>query len=152
LGTLSIVLGIIGICIGWLPVLGWSGMLLGISGCVLGVLSITHWHAKSGYTGWGISGVVLGVTSGNLALAYQIKHAGGALDGLYVPLSAPAACGLFGGAGLIAALGIVLARKGKRSIGLALAGIAITALILSGAWGLTTVDREMEGAVVSDSP
>ena len=148
MGTLSIVLGIIGICIGWLPGVGWSGVPLGLSGAALGVLAITHWHAKAGYTGWGVSGIVLGVTSTSLSLAYQIKHAAGALDPLYVSLSTPTAGAVIGVTAAAIVLGVVLARKRRGGPGLLLAWAAIAILSLSGAWTLTAADR----AVTSSAP
>ena len=144
MGTVSIVFGIIGMCTSWLPVVGWLGVPLGVVGCGLGVLSATHWYAKPGYTGWGISGVVLGLLSSNLSLAYQIKHAAGALDSLHVALSPLLAVLIFTAGGLVAALGMVLARKKKHAVGLTLAYLALAGLSLSGAWALTTADRALE--------
>jgi hypothetical protein len=151
LGTLSIVLGIISICIGWLPGVGWSGVLLGFLGAALGVVTITHWHAKAGYTGWGICGIVLGVTSTSLSLAYQIKHAAGALDTLYVSLSTPAAGAAIGATAAIIVLGVVLARKRRGGPGLLLAWAAIAVLSLSGAWALTAADRATTSSAPPDS-
>ncbi len=150
MGTVSIVLGIIGICISWLPAIGWSGVLFGIVGWVLGILSVTHWHRKPGYTGWGISGIVLGGSSASLSLAYQIKHAAGALDALHVPLSAPFAAGVMITAAMVTALAMILARVKGKTIGVVLASLAVAIMSLSGAWALTTADRDL--GVISSEP
>lgn len=144
MGTVAIVMGIIGICIGWLPIIGWSGVVLGVVGSVLGILSITHWYTKAGYTGWGVSGIVLGITSASLAIAYQIKHAAGALDALYVSVSIPTAAIVVTGTAAAIVIGIVIARRQKPYIGLMMASLAVTLLSISAAWMLTTADRALE--------
>ena len=144
LGTASIVLSIIGISISWIPYVGWSGVLLGVLGLSASIPSITHWHQKPGYTGWGISGLFLGFWSFSLGLAYQIKYAEGALDYLVVPVVVsqliPATIIL----GVIVALGLFWARVHHRNAGVLIAAVAMLAISLLSGWTLITADRAYE--------
>ena len=144
MGTASIVLGILGICIWWVPGIGWLGAVMGVLGCALGIPSITHWYHKAGYTPWGISGLVLGVTAFDLSVAFQLKHAAGALGALVfsiAPITAALVC--FGASALCAA-GLVLARKKSRAAGIAVSATALALLMTVSAAALVTADRAYE--------
>jgi hypothetical protein len=134
----------VGICICWIPGLGWFGAVAGILGCAAGVPSITHWFHKPGYGPWGISGLVTGVSAADLSLAYQLKYTGGALEGAVFaidPVVAGAVCVFAIG---LTAMGLVLARTKNRPIGILLTATALVALIAVGTSALVTADRKYE--------
>jgi hypothetical protein len=139
----SLIIGIAGVCLCWLPWVGWLGVVLGLAGCALAVPSITHWYEGQGYTGWGIAGIILGGTASSVGLAYQIKHLAGALDGLVVPLAAPLSEYLFAGGIALIVVGLLIARLKARGAGAILAGLAVAATILVATWGMTTADRAL---------
>jgi len=145
-GTASIVLGIVGLTIFWVPGLGWLGVLMGVLGCVAGVPSITHWYHRPGYGPWGISGLILGVGAADLSLAFQVKYAAGGLDALVVAMSPTVASLLFVLFAGICAAGLVTARKMHRTAGVFLASVGLVGLVLVGSWGLITADRAYEAA------
>jgi hypothetical protein len=128
-------------CISWLPGIGWLAVSLGILGLFASIPSITYWHYRPGYTGWGISGLFLGVWSVSLGLAYQIKYSGGVLDHLVLPLSlnTVALCWLV--SGIATAIGLYLARAKRRHIGIFLSASALIAVILVSTWGILTADQ-----------
>jgi hypothetical protein len=143
-GVSSLILGIVGYCICWLPGVGWLGVAMGVVACGLGIPSLTHWFARSGYTAWGVSGTILGAGTISLGLAYQAKHAGGALDYLLYPLATPTAYLLIGALIGVAVFGVVLSRLKTRMPGAVVALVAVAGVALSGAWALSTADREFE--------
>ena len=147
MGTASIVLGILGISICWTPGIGWLGALMGVLGCALGIPSITHWFHKPGYTPWGISGLILGVTAADLSTAFQYKHAGGALDGLFIPVAPGNAALISIGAVALCAGGLVLARTKSRAGGIFISAIALLAIIGVSTAGLITADTAHEAAL-----
>ena len=116
---------------------------MGIAACGLGIPSVTHWYERSGFTGWGIAGCGLGGVAGSVGFAYQIKHSAGTLDFLYVPLAIPHAYGVLGLATAGFALGLVVARKSSRPLGVVIAAISIAVLVVSAGWALTTADRAL---------
>jgi hypothetical protein len=141
LGTASIVLAIIGIRIAWIPHVGWAGVILGLLGLIASVPSIAYWHQKPGYTGWGISGLFLGVWSVSLGLAYQTKHLKGVLDHLVMEVSLLQVTAIWIVAGVLTAVGLYIARVKHQHLGTLLSAIALTAVILGSAWGLRTADN-----------
>ena len=151
MGTASIVFGIVGICIWWVPGLGWLGAFTGVLGCALGIPSITHWYHKSGYTPWGISGLVLGVTAFDLSVAFQLKVAGGAFDAAVFSVAPITAAPVSLGAAALCAAGLVLARKKNRAAGIAVSAVALALLMVVSAAALVTVDRTYEENLVRAS-
>ncbi len=146
MGTLAFVLGIAGICIGWLPNIGWIGFAMGWVSCVLAVLSVTHWYMRQGYLASGIAGIVLGETAIIVSFSYQIKHAGGRLDVLFHSLPLPVAYYCIGISAGCIAIGLLVARFKTRFGGVLITVIAIVALALSGGWTLVAADREFSQA------
>lgn len=146
MGTASIVFGLIGLCICWIPGWGWLGAFSALMACVLGVPSITHWFRRPGYGPWGISGLILGVTDANLSLAYQIKYAHGTLDAFVIALSPLFTAVLFVLFAALSAAGLVIARTKNRPAGIVVTASALSALILVGTWGLVTADRQYDAA------
>jgi hypothetical protein len=97
--------------------------------------------------GSGTCALLLGIPASSLSLAYQVKHADGALDRFLYPLPLTTAAVVLGLAALAAVLGIVAAKKKVRSVGLVLASLGIAVLSLSGAVALTTADRAHENII-----
>lgn len=153
MGTASIVFGIIGICISWLPYGCWLGALFGVLACAFGVPSITRWYRKAGYGPWGVSGIVLGLTAFVLGFSYSVKHAAGALDGIVFPLEGTLPVWILIPSSGLVATGLILARKRqkRRIAGEVMALIGIAVMGLSGAWGLTSADRSYEQGIPSSS-
>ena len=151
MGVTSLVLGIMGVCICWLPYVGWLGMAMGAGAGVLGVMSITHWFERPGYLGWGIAGMMLSTVAISMGLAYQIKHTAGALDDLVYPLPTPLAYYVLGAGLLLVVLGLALARLKSRTLGMLIGVLAIIGLDISGGWALTTADRALVRAEATDS-
>jgi hypothetical protein len=150
LGTTALVLGIIGVCICWIPVVGWLGVVMGMGACLLGVPSVTHWFERPGYTGWGIAGISLGSVATGLGFAYQVKHADGRFDFLLYPLGVPQAYWIMGIAAALIIAGLFLARLKTKIIGAIVAGVAIAVLSICMGWSLTTADRLMTKAASSE--
>lgn len=142
MGLVSLIFGLIAICISWLPGVGWLGVAMGGISFALGVPLITLWHDRLGNTGWGIAGIALGTLSVSVGYAYQIKHAAGDLDSLVYPLGTSTYYYLLGALLLIGLAGMILARKKSPLLGTILAIGAATLLAISGAWLLTDLDRE----------
>jgi predicted MFS family arabinose efflux permease len=147
MATVAIVLGILGICISWVPTAGWSGLAMGIFSCVMGLRMLTAGQEGQWHKGSETCALLLGIPASSLSLAYQVKHADGALDRFLYPLPLSTAAVVLGLAALAAVFGIVTAKKKVRSVGLVLASLAVAALSLSGAFALTTADREYEDRI-----
>ncbi|MDJ0762300.1 MAG: hypothetical protein QNJ97_04870 [Myxococcota bacterium] len=145
MGVISIVLSMLGICICWLPHVGWFGVILGVAGCGIGMLAITVWYPRPGYTGWGIAGIVTGGFAVSVGTAFQIKHGAGNLDMLYFPIySFPAIC-LAGSALAIAAGGLWIARVKFRRIGIGIALLSLIAATVISTSALVSADKRLAG-------
>jgi hypothetical protein len=151
LGTASIVLSIIGISISWIPYVGWGAVVLGVLGLAASIPSITYWHHKPGYTGWGISGLFLGCWSFSLGFAYQTKYADGALDYLVHPFTVTPLIAANIALGLVTAFGLYLARVKHRKIGIVLSALAMLAVSVFSGWTLVTADHAFERAHSGDT-
>lgn len=145
MGTAALILGIFGLCISWLPGVGWLGVAAGLAACAIGVPSITHWFRRPGHTGWGAASIMTGSVAASVGFAYQVKHAQGALDFLVQSLPAPEAYLALAGALVVVAAGLVVARRKGRRFGVAIAAVGILALVVAGGWSLTTADRALLG-------
>jgi len=143
MGYASLILGIVAVCICWVPQLGWLGVALSLVAGVIGVPCVTHRYAHQGYTGWGIAGIGLGFFSFSIGVVFQIKHAGAALDGVLGALPVPQAWGAIGGSALLFSLAMVAARRwpAKRTPWAAVAVVAVVICYLAGATALETADR-----------
>jgi drug/metabolite transporter (DMT)-like permease len=146
LGAASIVFGIISMCISWLPYGCWLGVFLGVMACLLGVPSITRWYQKAGYGPWGVSGIVLGLSGFILSVAYTVKYASGALDGIVLSLEGALPAAIMVSSSSLVAVGLVLARKRRKQLilGELMAFIGVAVFGLSGAWTLITADQTYE--------
>jgi hypothetical protein len=117
MGTTALILGIVGICLSWIPVVGWFGVALGVAAWGLGIPSVVKWYERPGYTGWGAASIVLGLAGVSLGFAFQVKHADGGLSGWIVrlPVDAVLAGGACVLAGVIACLVVARGKVGLRA-------------------------------------
>jgi len=143
LATTSIVLGILGMAISWLPIVGWIGLAMGLVACAIGMLSFSYWYEKKVYTGLGISGVFLGIMASCVSLSYQIKYATPSLDILYYPTSIVNTYLYSTVSVILIALGLFVTRYKKQNIGLVIVSVAIISLSFSLTSALLTTDREI---------
>lgn len=146
MGIACLVFGMLGVCLSWLPVVGWLGVALGAAACALGIPSVLYWYARPGYVAWGVAGILLGIAAISVGLAFQIKHAASSLDVLFRALPTPDAYFVLGAAFVALAAGMLLGRLRFRIPGAIIAGLAITVLAVSGGWALLTADRAMGAA------
>ena len=144
MGVLSLILGMLGVCICWLPVAGWLGIVMGAFSCALGVLAITRWFKKTGNTGFGVAGVFLGTIALSLGLAFQVKHAHGDLDMLFFPLNPPMSYLSIAGFAALVAISLMFSRLKARNVGALMSALSLVALVVSASWALTTADREYQ--------
>lgn len=144
MAVVSIILGLAGICVCWIPAWGWLGVAVAFAACAIAVPSITRWHAQPGSRGWGYTGIITGLLAVCFGSAFQIKGAGGALDYLVYPLSAQTGAGILALSGLVIAAGLVLARKGFQMLGAILVSLSAIAFAVGGSWTLIEADRIYE--------
>jgi hypothetical protein len=140
-GVLPTVFGIVGLCLCWLPSMGWLGVLAGTVACGIAVPCIVYWYERPGYTGWAIAGMVYGSFSAALGIAYQIKHSAGQLDMLYYSMPMEIVAGVVLGSIVIAAVSIWIARKRPLLVWLLVTYIVIIASIVTVSSAWVTADR-----------
>jgi hypothetical protein len=83
--VLSLAFSLLGISLGWLPGIGWLGFAIAAAAVALGVRGISDRRVGAAGCGYDTAGNVIGGFALPWSLAFQIKHAGGALDGLLIP-------------------------------------------------------------------
>jgi hypothetical protein len=77
-------LSLIGISIGWLPRIGWLGLAISAAAVALGAVGLSDKRTGPAGLGYDTAGNIVGGFALPWILALQIKHAGGALDGLLI--------------------------------------------------------------------
>ena len=83
--VLSLALSLIGISIGWLPGVGWLGLAISAAAVALAVRGLSDRRTGPAGVGYDTAGNAIGGFSLPWIVAFQIKHAAGALDGLLIP-------------------------------------------------------------------
>lgn len=83
---LSMVLSVVGVSIGWLPGVGWMGFAVCLVAACLGIVGLSQRKINGSEIGYCVAGGLLCSFGLPWILAFQIKHAGGGLDFLLVPL------------------------------------------------------------------
>jgi hypothetical protein len=83
---LSMVLSVVGISIGWLPGVGWMGFAICLVAACLGIVGLSQRKKSGSEIGYCVAGGLVCSLGLPWILAFQIKHAGGGLDFLLVPL------------------------------------------------------------------
>lgn len=85
--TLSLVLAMVGITLSWIPgAWGWFGTALCVAAIFIGVRGMTDRRCPGGAVGMDIAGNMIAGFALPWGLAFQIKHADGAMDGLLIQL------------------------------------------------------------------
>jgi hypothetical protein len=83
--VLSLALSLVGISLGWLPGVGWLGFAIAAAAVALGVRGISDRRVGAAGCGYDTAGNAIGGFALPWSLAFQIKHASGALDCLLIP-------------------------------------------------------------------
>lgn len=143
MGPLPIILGIVGLCVCWLPGVGWIGVALGALACGSGVPSVIYWFKKDGYAGWGIAGITIGAFTTSLGLAYQVKHSFGQLDILSFTIEVPVALGVGLCAVIVTAIAMWLGARKQLFVMVLVAYVAVATIIAVASSALTTFDRAL---------
>ncbi len=86
ISLLSMVLSVVGISIGWLPGVGWLGFAICSVAACLGIVGLSQRKNSGSGIGYCVAGGLVCSFGLPWILAFQIKHAGGGLDFLLVPL------------------------------------------------------------------
>ena len=86
ISLLSMVLSVVGISIGWLPGVGWLGFAICLVAACLGIVGLSQRKNSGSGIGYCVAGGLVCSFGLPWILAFQIKHAGGGLDFLLVPL------------------------------------------------------------------
>jgi hypothetical protein len=125
---------------------------MGVFSCALGITALIHWFHRPHYTAYGISAVLIGSFATSLALAYQVKHAGGDLDFLLFSFATPLAYYGITAIVVVLVLGILLARLKSKSVGAVLAALAAVVLMETTGSALHTADRAIEPQCETNDP
>jgi hypothetical protein len=152
LGVAALVISLLGYSICWIPGVGWLGCLMGVISCALGITALVHWFQRPHYTAYGISAVLIGSFATGLALAFQVKHAAGALDFLLFSSATPTAYYSITAMVAVFVSGILLARLKSKPAGVVLATLAIIALMVTTGSTLHTADQNMASQHQSTKP
>ncbi len=86
ISLLSMVLSVVGLSIGWLPGVGWLGFAICLLAACLGIVGLSQRKNSGSGIGYCVAGGLVCSFGLPWILAFQIKHAGGGLDFLLVPL------------------------------------------------------------------
>lgn len=73
LGIASMIMGILSMCVGWIPFVGWAGLILAILGAVFGGIQLSNIKknpAAYGGKGMAITGLVLSIIALALVLLF----------------------------------------------------------------------------------
>jgi hypothetical protein len=138
--VLSLALALSGVALCWLPGWGWLGVAAGLGACALAFRGFAQPATPPGDIGYDTSGFALGGWSVIWGTAMQIKHTGGALDVLLLPLGLdqlePAFWSAFG----LFWVAIFASRMVARVVLVPLAALAFVVAIALGVSGLITYD------------
>jgi len=145
--VLSLALSLIGISLGWLPGLGWLGFAIAAAAVALGVRGISDRRVGAAGCGYDTAGNMIGGFALPWSLAFQIKHAGGALDVLVIPWPLDRLIAIALGAALVFWIAQIAGRWKARALFVSLAVAAALAFTAAGASALTLGDRAPGAAV-----
>jgi hypothetical protein len=140
--VLSLALSLIGISIGWLPGIGWLGFAISAAAVGLGVRGISDRRTGPAGCGYDTAGNLIGGFALPWIVAFQIKHAGGALDGLLLPWTIERLIAVTAAAALVFWAAQIAGRWRARAAFVAVALAAALAFTAAGASAWTSGDRE----------
>lgn len=140
--VLSLALSLVGISLGWLPGIGWLGFAISATAVALGVRGISDRRVGPAGIGYDTAGNFIGGFSLPWIVAFQIKHAGGALDVLLIPWPLDGLIAITLGAALVFWVAQIAGRWKARAPFVALAVAAALAFTAAGASAWTVGDRQ----------
>ncbi|MCK9460550.1 MAG: hypothetical protein M0R80_13005 [Proteobacteria bacterium] len=140
--VLSLAFSLIGISLGWLPGIGWLGFAISAAAVVLGVRGISDRRTGPAGCGYDTAGNLIGGFSLPWIVAFQIKHAGEALDALLVPWSLERLIAIAAAAVLVFWVAQIAGRWRARAAFVAVALAAALVFTTAGASAWTLCDRE----------
>jgi hypothetical protein len=146
--VLSLALSLIGISFGWLPGIGWLGFAVSATAVALGVRGISDRRTGPAGCGYDTAGNCIGGFSLPWIVAFQIKHAGGALDALLIPWPLELLIGIALGAAIVFWVSQIFGRWRARALFVSIAVAAALAFTAAGASAWTFGDR-LPGAAVA---
>ena len=144
MNVLSLALGLSGVALCWLPHWGWIGVTLGLVSCFLAFRGFALAATPPGDIGYDSAGLVLGGWSVLWGVAMQIKHVGGGLDALLLPLTLDQLEIAFWASMAVFWVAIFAARMVVRKVMIALAAAAFLAVIALGISGLIAYDEYLK--------
>jgi hypothetical protein len=138
---MSLVLGLSGVLACWPPGWGWIGIALALAGCAFSFRGFADVRTTRGDLGYNIAGFILGSWGVVWGAAMQIKHAGGAIDALLLPLPVETLS-----IAMLVSIAVFWAsafasRRIARAGLLALAAIALLAVFATASSALVLADR-----------
>jgi len=144
MGLLSLVLGMVGVCLSWLPYVGVLALFLGIASLFVGLLITTAPQVKETHWLYGIPGLFTAFVTVVLSLVYRQKFAHGQFDSWLVSMDISLSV-VVAGSCVAAFLGsMIFARKKNRQAGVAMAVVFFLTLCVVTSWALVELDKTYE--------
>jgi hypothetical protein len=144
--VLSLALSLVGISFGWLPGIGWLGLAVSATAVALAIRGISDRRTGPAGVGYDTAGNFIGGFSLPWIVAFQIKHAGGALDALLIPWPTDRLIAIALGAALVFWVAQIAGRWKARALFVSLAVAAALAFTAAGASAWTLGDRQPDVA------
>lgn len=143
---MSLVIGLIGLLLCWPPIWGWIGIAVALAGCGFSFRGFADPTTTPGDLGYNVAGFALSSWGIVWGVAMQVKHAGGELDLLLLPL--PVKTLLIAGLSAIGVfwIGAFASRRVVRRPLLVLAAVALLVLFAAGSSALVLADRAFESS------
>lgn len=141
---MSLVIGFSGLLVCWPPHWGWIGIAVALTGCGFSFRGFADPRTTPGDLGYNIAGFAMGSWGVVWGVAMQIKHAGGAIDMLLLPL--PVKILLIASVSAIAVFWTVTfaSRRVARKPLLAIAAVALLVIFAAGSSALVLADRAFD--------
>ena len=140
--VLSLALSLVGISLGWLPGVGWLGFAISATAVALAIRGISDRRTGAAGIGYDTAGNFIGGFSLPWIVAFQIKHAGGALDALLIPWPVERLIAIALAAALAFWVAQIAGRWRARALFVSLAVAAALAFTAAGASAWTLGDRQ----------
>ena len=151
MGLLSLITGMIAVCISWVPHLGWGAVLLGVVSMGTGLLLVTSRDAKELHWQYGTFGIVLSLIGVAHALAYGLKSgvlqftetlfAETLFTETLLSLDWPLGVAALAGCAVVVAGSVLYGRFKNRVLGCIVAGLGLLVSCLLGTSILLTADK-----------
>jgi hypothetical protein len=139
-------LSLIGISLGWIPRVGWLGLAISAVAVAFAVRGISDRRTGPAGLGYDTAGNFIGCFALPWTVAFQIKHAGGGLDGLLLAWPVERLLVAAGAAVAVFWAAQIVARWKARPLFVAVAVAAALAFTAAGASAWTLADRSASQA------